>query len=226
MPSLAEAMAKLAGASGDLRPRWPDNLYWDSFRSEAAWAAAECIRAVFGSFEAPYAGAEMRMPDGAFVCAGTFGPVRVRGRMDLVLFEKPQWKESRVEIIDFKTGSDKGVSAQRMASNADALQLGIYLEAASSLGATGSVWMLKPGGSLSGMSMDELGVALAKLHVLGDHLATGRYGALTPDRSRYVHGFEWPLACVPIPRAVLERKFDATFGRGQAAASTQGDNEG
>ena len=109
------------------------------------------------------------------------------------------------------------LSALRMASRGSALQLGIYLAAAQSLGAqSGSVWMMKPeeGGSAS-MDMGELPQAVAAMAQIARHLATGRYGALTPDKSPHsATGFVWPLACAPVPAAVLADKMAVTFGCG------------
>jgi hypothetical protein len=75
------------------------------------------------------------------------------------------------------------------------------------------------------MEAHELERASAKLRVLGAHLASGIYGALTPDRDEYSHGFEWPFACAPIGLATLEKKFEATFGPVAASLSEEGDDE-
>jgi hypothetical protein len=114
--------------------------------------------------------------------------------------------------VDFKTGSDSGISAERMASSGASLQLGVYLAAARSLGASGSVWMLRPGGKPTSIAMDDLENACGKLAIIGAHLETGIYGARTRDRTEYTHPFEWPLACAPIGEAILDAKFEATFG--------------
>jgi hypothetical protein len=59
---------------------------------------------------------------------------------------------------------------------------------------------------------DELPLALTGLIQLGRHLVTGRYGALTADSTDFARGYAWPIACPPIPHAVLEQKFEITFG--------------
>jgi hypothetical protein len=109
-----------------------------------------------------------------------------------------------------------------MASSGASLQLGVYLQAARSAGAAGSVWMLKPEDRPMRIGMEDLDRACAKLVILGAHLATGIYGARTPDRNEYTRGFEWPLACAPIGAAILESKFARTFGA--AAAKESGDD--
>jgi len=79
--------------------------------------------------------------------------------------------------------------------------------------------MLKPrtDGALP-ISLAELPEALGLLTRLGQFIDTGTYGALTPDRSGYgASGMIWPLACTPVPHAVLKSKFAATFGVGNTA---------
>jgi hypothetical protein len=73
--------------------------------------------------------------------------------------------------------------------------------------------MLKPDGSKpASIGLTELPEALEALAQLGHHLATGRYGARSVDRTDFSHGYDWPLACTPIRRAILEQKFAVTFG--------------
>ena len=48
---------------------------------------------------------------------------------------------------------------------------------------------------------------------------------LTADRTGFSHAFEWPLACAPIPAAILEAKFAATFGPEEAARAEEEDDE-
>jgi hypothetical protein len=148
--------------------------------------------------------------------------------MDLVLSDKPSWDGAHVEIIDFKTGSDSGLSKGRMASRGASLQLGVYLEAARSLGATGNVWMLKPEDRPTRIAMEDLEAACAKLSIIGDHLETGLYGARTANRTEFSYPFTWPLACAPIAAAILDAKFAATFGtraEADAEAAEEGSDE-
>ena len=77
--------------------------------------------------------------------------------------------------------------------------------------------MLRPEERPAKVDERELDAACAKLAVLGAHLSTGIYGALTPDRDEYTRRFEWPLACAPIGLAILEAKFARTFGATAAA---------
>ncbi|HVT72117.1 MAG TPA: PD-(D/E)XK nuclease family protein [Lacunisphaera sp.] len=213
MPAPEAARAGLAAALAAQRERWPRDRYWDSLHAELAETCAVLLDKVLALPAGPVVATEIRLPASATIAAGAAGTVAVSGRIDLVLLDRPDWRGARVEIIDFKTGADAGLSVAGMARGAG-LQLGIYLAAASSLGiAGGRVWMLKPGpGGATSLDLAELPAALAGLAQIGRHLATGCYGALTPDRTEFVHGFEWPLACTPVPHATLAEKFARTFG--------------
>jgi hypothetical protein len=225
LPDRAASGARLAARLADLRARWPADRYWDSFHLDVGRAARELLGRVYELPTAPFGAVEVRLPEGASVQAGAAGLVFVHGRMDLVLSDRPGWEGARVEIADYKTGGDSSLSARRMASSGASLQLGVYLQAARSAGASGTVWMLKPEERPKGIGMGELDLACAKLETLGAHIATGIYGALTPDGNEYTHGFEWPLACAPIAFAVLESKFAKTFGPAAAGEPGEGDDD-
>jgi hypothetical protein len=225
LPDRAEAAASLAAVLADMRARWPGDQYWDSFHMDVCRAARELLDRVFELPAAPFAAAEARLPEGATVLAGEAGRIPVHGRMDLVLSDRPGWDGARIEIVDYKTGGEARLTARRMASSGASLQLGVYLEAARSAGAAGSVWMLKPEERPMKIGMEELDRACAKLSVLGAHLTTGIYGARTPDRDEYTRGFEWPLACAPIGAAILESKFARTFGTAAGRESAANDDD-
>jgi len=212
MPGRAEASARLAAGLASLRAAWPADRYWDSFHLDVSRAAREMLGRVFGLPGARFGAVEAHLPEGATVPAGDAGRLRVQGRVDLVLSDRPGWDGARLDIVDFKTGGASTLSARRMASRGKSLQLGVYLQAALSAGAEGSVWMLKPEEPAKRLGMEELEQACLQLKIVGAHLLTGIYGARTPDRSEYTHGFEWPLACAPVAAAILESKFARTFG--------------
>jgi hypothetical protein len=216
-PSRPDAQAALEGELVRLRTRWPADRYWDSFHMDVSRAAFELLHAVYELPAAPFCSVEAKIPEGSTIPVGKGRRAPVTGRMDLVLSSRPSWPGARVEIVDFKTGGDSGVSVKKMASSGASLQLGVYLAAASSAGATGNVWMLKPDERPTKIATEDLDAACVKFRIIGDHLESGLYGARTPDRTEYTHGFEWPLACAPIAAAILESKFAATFGAGAEA---------
>ena len=211
-PTLTDARAKLAEALAQLREQWPRDRYWDSFHSELGELAGVLLEKVFALVTGGFVTVEAKLPPGVQIALGDAGALVINGRMELVLLDRPAWPGAQVDIVDFKTGVDAKLSAERMSRGAS-LQLGVYLAAVQSLGAAGGrVWMLKPDAGVPGaVAMEELPKALASLAQLGRHLTTGCYGALTPDRTEFSHGYEWPLACTPVRHAVLAKKFAATF---------------
>ncbi len=214
LPAPEQAKARLAAGLGELRGQWPADRYWDSFHAELGEMAAVLLDKVYRLPAGGFVAVEAKLPPGTVISLGAEGgPVKIVGRLDLARSDRPGWAGAEVDIVDFKTGADARLSARAMARGAS-LQLGVYLAAANALGvAGGRVWMLKPDGAkAASIGMSELPEALTALGLLGRQLASGRYGALTADRTDFSHGYEWPLACTPIRQAVLQKKFAATFG--------------
>jgi len=221
MPSFDEARARLAQALAVKRKDWPADRYWDSFHAELAQICGVLLANVYALDAGRYVATETWLPAPAAVTRGAW-QLPVRGRMDLVRLDRPGWRDASVDIIDFKTGGDATLTAERMARSGASLQLGIYLAGARSLGAAaGRVWMLRPEpGAAAKIGFDELDAALAPLDWLATAMTRGVYGALTRDRSTYApDGYDWPLASTPVRHAVLKAKFAATFGTGATEGS-------
>lgn len=212
LPNRAAAEATLAGALDRLRHLSPQDRYWESFHLDVGRAAGEMLARVFQIAHARYGAVEIRLPDGSAVPLGRMGRFPVHGRIDLVLADRPAWSGAELDIVDFKTGGGAALTPKRMASTGEALQLGVYLLAARAAGATGRVWMFKPEEAPMTMDAGQVEASVGKLVDLGRHLATGIYGALTPDRDEHTRIFDWPLACAPIGLVILEGKYAVTFG--------------
>ncbi len=223
LPSPDVCRARLAAGLVAWRQGRPVNRFWDSFHAELTLVARLLLEKVLALDAGRYLVVEWRLPRGIALPVGG-GRVEVSGRMDVALADRPRWEGSAVNVIDFKTGAVRALSAARMAEKGEGLQLGVYLAAARELGAsTGRVWMLKPGpGEEWSVAMADLETALARLARLWEHLRTGRYGQLTPDRSDFTHNFEPPLADTPVKHAVLAEKYAATFG---ATREPEGDED-
>ncbi|MEO6875512.1 MAG: PD-(D/E)XK nuclease family protein [Opitutaceae bacterium] len=214
MPPLGEAQERLTAALTAMRSQWPADRYWDSFHAELAQICAALLENVYALDAGRYVATEAWLPSPAEVTRGDWR-LPVVGRMDLVRLDRPGWRGANVDIIDFKTGGDLNLTAERMARSGASLQLGVYLAGARSLGAkTGRVWMLKPRpGEAAMIDFGELEVALTRLDWLATAMQRGVYGALTKDRSEHTTaGYTWPLASTPVRHAVLAAKFAATFG--------------
>lgn len=216
-PDPAVARARLAEELAGLRGGWPGDRYWESFAAELAERAGALLERFYELKGGPFLALEAVLPLGATIPVGT-ERLGLRGRMDAVLLDRPEWGGAQVEVIDFKTGADQLLTAKRLAKG-HSLQLGLYLAAVESLGAAGGrVWMLKADAAPAGVSSAELPEALApSLERLRRHLESGTFGALTADRDDFTRTYDWPLACAPVPAAVLAKKFAVTFG-GDAGA--------
>jgi hypothetical protein len=212
-PDRAVVEQRLAGELSRLRGLWPDDRFWDSFHAGLAHGSEALVENVLALDAGLFFATELRLPEGATVPLGEGAALAVSGRMDLLMADRETWRGAAVDIVDFKTGSDKALSVKRMGGNGDSLQLGVYLAAARSLGVrSGRVWMVKPD-EVSSLALEELEPGLAPLAKIARHLATGRYGALTPDQSKYgASASSRPLACTPIPAMILREKYAATFG--------------
>ncbi len=218
-PQAAPAWERLQAALAGCRARWPRDRYWDSFHAELSATCRLLLEHVFALPAGRYIATELKLPAGAHVRVSAKDRLKVSGRVDLALFDRPGWEGATVNIVDFKTGADAQLSVERMARHGSSLQLGVYLAAAQSLGAVdGNVWMVKPeAGGMTSLGLRELPAALVLLEQVMRQLKTGRYGALTPDRSDYAPDpYGWPLACVPIAEAILAEKFQVTFGSDEA----------
>jgi RecB family exonuclease len=211
-PDKSVAQVRLEAELAGLRGGWPGDRYWDSFAAELAESARALLQRFYELPGGPWLALEAALPAGATIPLGP-GRLGLRGRMDAVLLDRPAWSGAQVAVVDFKTGGDQSLSAARLARG-HSLQLGLYLAAVESLGAAGGgVWMVKPDAAPAGVTSAELPAALApSLARLRRHLEEGRFGALTPDRGEFSRGYEWPLACVPVPAAVLAKKYAVTFG--------------
>ncbi|GAB5560587.1 MAG: hypothetical protein SynsKO_22340 [Synoicihabitans sp.] len=213
LPDARHAQATLAQVFAQWQAVQPKDLYWQTFSAELEAVTQGLLDQALGLDSGEFVATEMWLPAAATLDLKS-RKIPLRGRMDLVRSDRAGWVDAQIDIIDFKTGGDIAISARKMGQSGRSLQLGIYLAAARSLGAsTSRVWMIKPGANeVSVMSADELDTALAGLEWLDVALARGTIGALTPDRSEYSFaGYDWPRAVRPIAESILRRKFAATF---------------
>lgn len=222
MPPRQDARLRLAEQLALLRGRLPAGRYYDSLLMEMRAMAEDLLEQVYSLQPFAFAAVETELPPSTTIAAGAIEGLNVRGRIDLVLSDRPKWQGAQVAIIDYKTGGRAKLSAASMASHGSALQLGVYLLAARSLGAArASVWMLKPGERPASLDLGEAPAATVRLAQLGRHLTSGLYGALSADPGEFSRRAQWPLACAPIAYSVLESKYNLTFGADAAPAGRE-----
>ena len=153
-------------------------------------------------------------PSGATVPAGDAGPVPVPRPGGPGAFRPAAAGRARgSRSSTTRPGPGRRSRRRRMASTGAALQLGVYLQAALSAGASGGVWMLKPEEPPRRIGAEELDLACAKLE---DHRRAPLDGDLRRADARpgRVHPRIRVAARVRADRArrSWRRKFARTFG--------------
>ena len=217
-PEPAAARAKLAQALAAWRDRRPRDRYWDSFQAELSELARGLLEQVLAlPSRPPLCGGRGGAAAGGDGPADRRRPVRrcADGWTSLLL-DRPSWEEGagghrgfqdggRREALGRPDGAGRIVAAGGRVSRGERFRGG---------GGWAHLDARRPGqaGRRPAWCWNSAEAAQRALAQLELHLATGRYGALTADRTDYSSGFEWPLACAPVPHAILERKFTATFG--------------
>jgi hypothetical protein len=194
------------------RSRRPSDAYWESFFLELSSIAFGLFDSVAGEIEGRYLAVEYPL-SGDIMLSTVSGEIGISGRVDLAILDRPEWSGASVRVLDFKTGSDKPLDAGKMGRLGQSLQLGVYLQSALSLGArSASVEMIRVGQERGPViTDDELPLIQPAFDVLGRMVHTGKFGQQTADRTRFGRVFEAPLACLPIPFSILEKKIQVTF---------------
>jgi hypothetical protein len=205
------------------RSRRPRDAYWESFHLELSSLVFGLFDSVAREIEDSYLAVEYPLP-GDTTLPTAHGELRISGRLDLAILDRPEWNGASARVIDFKTGSDKPLDAGKMGRLGQSLQLGVYLQSALALGArSASVEMIGISRERSPVITDgELPRIQVAFDFLGAMVHTGKFGQLTADRTRFQRVFETPLAVVPIPAAVLQKKFQVTFSDKSGDADLKG----
>ncbi len=219
-----KTIADLCAASGRTVPDW-----WASGWSNA-FALADCLASKLAEVEDwPQMATEWTLKSPQVVSLNDETKLRLSGRIDLIIAQtKPidsQVAGANVWIVDYKTGSVKGLTAFGKTPEArsaklriklvrgDAIQLGLYGLAARELGASGiNLSILSPRTEL-----DRPQVAIADLaaHVefwneLYRMQERGIFGLRGLIRNDYGFSPDYPLATLPIDKEFLDEKWVLT----------------
>lgn len=190
---------------------------WASGWANALWmtvAMAERVGAIEGW---AWAATEWTLPKPTEVKLANASPLRLRGRMDLVLSHDDTFRPgARLWLFDFKTGSDKPLApkdlAKKFAKGGGGLQLALYAMALRALGAAEVNITL-----LTADTPAEPQLSVADAEALADFwrgLArmqeSGIFGQRGTLRPEFGHAPDMPLATLALPPDLLEEKWALT----------------
>lgn len=208
------AYAVRFGGSPDKLPGW-----WRAAFAQAKRIASQLARSLDEvSLQSwPAFACEFKIPNATVVKVGG-KLLTVRGRMDLVFFQKGGSLADALSggcwLVDFKTGTNALLSGKRLADG-HGLQLGIYGLGLEKLGAP-SVGMsiLKPGDALV------VQIGMSDVHAQGDMLEwvaqlqdSGTFGQREKIRDEFSFVSDFPIATIPVPVGILEKKWALTHTR-------------
>lgn len=191
-------------------PEW-----WAARWAQAEWMALQFARRLGELEDWPWAATEWNLPQPAEL---RFGPhtLHLRGRVDLLLAQQdPSGIPESSWLADFKTGSDRELSAKTLAkklAQGQGVQLALYALVLAGAGAREvQISLLTPESTLKPqLTLEDIQAhgdfwqALARLQ------DTGNFGIRGTVRSEYGASLELPLATLPVEPDTLEEKWALT----------------
>ena len=187
------------GADGLALPIW-----WETCLRKTAWATRRCLREVRGWLAAEYCAMEQKL---AVSVQTPNGPMLLKGRIDILISDRPEIAGARVRMFDFKTGRSTAPSLATLEKGNGAQFAAYYLMARDAGAAEAVIGIIKPEGRASDVfgPADEASLR-ARFGHFADLWRDLRFGRSGPLVSEYGVYETLPLATVPIDPAILEQK--------------------
>jgi len=182
----------------------PVPLWWETCLRKTGWATRRCLREVRGWIEGNYCAMEQRL---AVKVQTPAGPLLLKGRIDIMISDRPEIAGARVRIFDFKTGRSAAPTLASLATGNGAQFAAYYLMARDAGAAEAVIGIIKPDERARDVfgKGDEAGLR-ARLGVLADLWRDLRFGRRGPLVSEYGVCETLPLATAPIDPAILDQK--------------------
>jgi len=186
-------------AEGLAMPMW-----WETCLRKTAWATRRCLREVRGRLDGEYCAMEQRL---AVTVQTPRGPLLLKGRIDILISDRPEFAGARVRMFDFKTGRGAAPTLATLANGQGAQFAAYYLMARDAGAAEAVIGIIKPEERARDVfgpdDEDVLQARFGELAELRRTLRFGRRGAVVAD---YGACETLPMATVPIDPAILEQK--------------------
>ncbi len=182
----------------------PVPLWWETCLRKTAWAARRCIREVRQWVDGRHCAVEQKL---AVKIQTPGGPLVIKGRIDILISDRPAIREANVRLFDFKTGRSKAPTLATLAQGNGGQFAAYYLMARDAGAASAVIGIIKPeeqARTVFGAEDEEaLRARMGVLAALQRDLRFGQAPAGDPD---YGMCEMLPLATVPIDPAVLTQK--------------------
>jgi hypothetical protein len=187
------------GAEGLAMPIW-----WETCLRKTEWATRRCLREVRGWLEGDFCATEQKL---AVTVRTAAGPLLLKGRIDILISDRPEIPGARVRMFDFKTGRGQVPSLATLERGYGAQFAAYYLMARDAGAAEAVIGIIKP----EERARDVFGAAneeglRARFGVLAELWRNLRFGRRGPLVSDYGVCETLPLATTPINPAILEQK--------------------
>ncbi len=199
---LAAARRELAewyGAEDLAMPIW-----WETCLRKTEWAARRCLREARGCMDSRYCAVEQPL---AVTVRTPAGSLPLKGRIDVLISERPEIAGAHVRMFDFKTGRGSTPTLASLARGQGAQFAAYYLMARDAGAAEAVIGIIKP----EERARDVFGAAdeealRARFSLLAELRRTLRFGRRGPLVSAHGVCETLPMATVPIDPAILEQK--------------------
>ncbi len=179
-------------------------IWWETSLRKTGWAARRCLREVRVWLEGQYCATEQTLAVRVQTAAGM---LPLKGRVDIVISDRPEIEGSRVRVFDFKTGRTAAPTMGTLDAGKGMQFAAYYLMARDAGALEAVVGIIKP----EARAQDVFQVAneaelRARFGRLAELARSLRFGRLGPLVSEYGVCETLPLATVPIDPAILEQK--------------------
>jgi hypothetical protein len=182
----------------------PVPLWWETCLRKAGWATRRCLREVRGLIEGRLCAMEQNLTVTVRTPRGT---LPLKGRIDIMICDRPEVRDASVRMFDFKTGRSDAPTLSTLQNGSGAQFAAYYLMARDAGAAEAGIGIIKPEDHASVVFGAEHEEQLrAWFGVLAELRRTMRFGRLGPLVTERGVCETLPLATTPIDPAVLEQK--------------------
>jgi hypothetical protein len=187
------------GAEGLPMPMW-----WVTCLRKTEWATRRCLREVRGLIEGGWCAMEQNM---TVAVQTPSGPLPLKGRIDIMICDRPEIRGAAVRMFDFKTGRSDAPTLSTLEKGSGAQFAAYYLMARDAGAAEAEIGIIKPEDRAHVVfGTDDEGSLRARFAVLAELRRTLRFGRRGPLVTERGVCETLPLATTPIDPAILEQK--------------------